>query len=305
MYDLIIIGGGPGAVAAAVYAARKKIKFLLITESFGGQSVVSADVQNWIGTPSISGLELGQMFERHLKAQEGNEILEGELVEAVAKIDEGFEVKTKSGQALRTKFILIATGSRRRKLGIAGESEFDGKGVVYCSTCDAPIFKNKTVVIVGGGNSGLEAVLDSLPYAAKIYLMEKAPALRGDSVTQEKIKKDPKVMVMTEVEPIEVMGEKFVKTLKYKDLKTGEIKELLTDGVFVEIGAVPNSDFVKDLVQLNKIGEIAVDHKTQQTSAPGIWAVGDVSDVLYKQNNISAGDGVKALMNIYETLNKS
>jgi alkyl hydroperoxide reductase subunit F len=306
MYDLIIIGGGPGGVAAGVYGARKKMKTLLVTEDFGGQSLVSSDIQNWIGTKSVSGFEFGKMLEEHLRAQgEDIEILEGDIVSAVSKRDGGFNVATKGGKALQTKYILVTSGSRRRKLGVPGEKELDGRGVAYCSTCDAPLFKGKDVAVVGGGNAGLEAVVDLLPYASKIYLLERGDALRGDAVTQEKIKADPKVQIMTNVETQEIAGEKFVAGLKYKDLKTGEVKELPLGGVFIEIGSVPNTEFLGELVEKNKFGEIVVDHKTQATSCPGIWAVGDVSDVLYKQNNISAGDAVKAILNIYEKLIKN
>ncbi len=304
MFDLVIIGGGPGGVAAGVYAARKKIKTVLITDSFGGQSLVSADVQNWIGTKSVSGFDLGKMLEDHLRAQEGIEIVDGDLVVEVEKKPEGLVVKTEGGKSFETKYLLITSGSRRRKLGVPGEKELDGKGVAYCSTCDAPIFKNKIVAVVGGGNAGLEAVVDLLPYASKIYLFERGETLKGDPVTQEKLKADPKVEIMMGVETKEILGEKFVTGLRYLAKKDNQVKDLKLDGVFVEIGSIPNSDFVKGLAELNKFGEIVVDHKTQRTSDPRIWAVGDVSDVLYKQNNISAGDAVKAVLNIYYVIMK-
>ena len=305
MYELIIIGGGPGGVAAGVYAARKKIKTVLIADSFGGQSFTSADIQNWIGTKSISGYDLAQALESHLRAQEGIEIVGDDRAVAIAKNTSGnFEVKTEKGKTFETKFILLASGSRRRKLGIPGEKELDGKGVVYCATCDAPIFAGKDVAVVGGGNAGLEAVIDLFPFAARIYLLERGEQLKGDQVTQEKIKGNEKVQIITMAEMTEILGSEFVTGLKYKDAKDGSQKELAVGGVFVEIGAIPNSDFAKGLVELNPFGEVVVDHKTQQSSCKGIWAVGDVSDVRYKQNNISAGDAVKAVLNIDEILNK-
>ncbi len=303
LYDLVIIGGGPGGIAAGVYAARKKIKSAIIADDFGGASKVSADVQNWIGTRSISGYEWAKDMEGHLRAQEGIEIIKPDLVEKVEKLAEGFLITTKKGQKLETKTVLVTTGSARKKLGIPGEKEYDGKGVVYCSTCDAPIFQNKVVAIVGGGNAGLEAVMDALPYASKIYLLDHNETLKGDMVTQEKIKASPKVEIILRTEPIEILGDKFVTGMIYKD-GAGEAKELKLEGVFVEIGSYPNVSFVKDLVRTNEFGEIVVDHKTQATSQPGIWAAGDVSDVLYKQNNISAGDAIKALLNIVDHLNK-
>ena len=304
-YDLIIIGGGPGGVAAGVYAARKKIRTLLITESFGGQSLTSADIQNWIGTKSVSGFDLGVMLEEHLRAQEGIDIEAGDTVDSVKDESGVFTVTTAQGKSFQAGNLLLASGSRRRKLGIPGEKELDGRGVAYCSTCDAPIFQGKDVAVVGGGNAGLEAVLDLIPYAGKIYLLEITGSLRGDAVTQAKIKEKPGISLLLNSKALEVVGGDFVSGLKYLDTVNNAEQTLPVQGVFVEIGAIPNSDFVKDLVSLNDVGEVVVDHRTQQTSHPRIWAVGDVSDVLYKQNNISAGDAVKAVLNLYEKLAKS
>ncbi len=304
-YDLVIIGGGPAGVAAGVYAARKRIKTVLITEAFGGASLVSADIQNWIGTKSISGLELAKNFEEHLRAQEGIEIYSPDVVEKIEKNIDSFKVFTKEGNVFETKTVLVATGSARKKLNVPGEKELDGKGVVYCSTCDAPLFKGKAVAVIGGGNAGLEAVVDLLAYASSIKLLEFGPALKGDPVTQDKIKKDSKVTIITNAKTLEITGGQFVNGLVYEDQLSKEKKQLAVDGVFVEIGAYPNVGFVKDLVKVNGFGEIIVDHKTQQTSQSGIWAAGDASDVIYKQNNISAGDAVKAVLNIVDHLNKA
>lgn len=305
MYGLIIIGGGPAGVAAGVYAARKKIKTLLIAESFGGQSLTSADIQNWIGTKSVSGYDLAKMLEDHLKAQEDTEILEGVLATKVEKTEKGFKVTTSDGKDFETVTILLTSGSSRKKLGVPGEKELDGKGVVYCSICDAPIFKNKVVAVVGGGNSALEGVVDLITYASDIYVMTRSE-LRGDPITQEKVKASPKVKILTMNKINEVLGVQTGKVtgLKYED-KNGEVQELKLDGVFVEIGSVPNSGIAQGLVEMNSQGEIIVDHKTQRSTALGIWAAGDVSDVLYKQNNISAGDAVKAVLDIYSYLHKS
>jgi len=307
MYDLIIIGGGPAGVAAGVYAARKKIKVLLVAKEFGGQSLVSDNIENWIGSKKITGFELAQMLEEHLRAQEDLEIIDGEIVTKVEKLNAAgeeprFKVTTESGTAYETKTVFLAVGSRRRRLGVPGEDKFEGKGVVYCSTCDAPVFKGKTVVVVGGGNSGLEAVVDLFPYADKIYLLHRSESFRGDPVTQDEVFSNPKVEMVLNAETTEVLGDRVVEGLKYRDKKTGEEKELKVQGVFVEIGSVPNSEIVKDLVTLDKYGEVVVDHKTQATSQKGIWAAGDITDVLYKQNNISAGDAVKAVLNIYDYL---
>jgi alkyl hydroperoxide reductase subunit F len=308
MYDLIIVGGGPGGVAAGVYAARKKIKTALITDTFGGQSLVSNGIENWIGIKSISGYDLAKSLEEHLRAQSGIDIIEGDLVAAVAKRDDGtFSVTTKNGKTLETKYLLLTSGSRRKRLGVPGEDAFDGKGVVFCTTCDAPLFGGKTVAVVGGGNSALEGVEDLLQYASKIYLIVRSEVLRGDPVTQEKVKSHPNVEILWDTVIEEIHGgaeTQLVNGIKYKNVKSGEEKELALDGVFVEIGLVPNSDFVKDFVPLNDVGHVVVDAKTQQTSCPGIWAAGDVSDVLYDQNNISVGDAIKAVLNIYDKIKK-
>lgn len=312
MYELIIIGGGPAGVSAGVYAARKKIKALLIAESFGGQSVVSNDVQNWIGEKSITGLELAQKLEEHLRAQEDIEIIDGDRVEKIEKRScaetglkyDCFRVFTRDGKEFETKAVLVVSGSRRKKLEIPGEKELDGNGVVYCSTCDAPLFKDKIIAVVGGGNAGLEAVVDAIPYASKIYLIVRSEALKGDQITQDKVKNHPKVTILYNALTKKIIGEKSVTGLEYEDAKTHELKQLVLDGVFVEIGAMPNTEFVKGFVELNERGEITVDHKTQMSSQKGIWAAGDASDVLYKQNNISAGDAVKAVLNIYDYLHK-
>jgi len=304
MYDLIIIGGGPAGIAAGIYASRKKIKSLLITDSFGGQSIVSDKIENWIGEKEISGFELAKKLENHLKSQQGIEILENELVSKIEKIENGFKVFTNNNKVFETKYILVASGSSHRKLNVLGEKEFEGRGVFYCATCDAPLMKNKTAAVIGGGNSGLEAVLDLIPYASSIYLLEYGEKLKGDAITQEKIKNNPKVQIITLAQTIEITGESFVRGLKYKDRQTNEIKELKVDGVFVEIGLAPNSFLVKDLVNLNNFGEIIVDPKTQQTSLFGIWAAGDVTDFPYKQNNIAVGHAISAILNINDYLNK-
>ncbi|KKU19153.1 MAG: NADH dehydrogenase, partial [Parcubacteria group bacterium GW2011_GWA2_46_10] len=200
------------------------------------------------------------------------------------------------------KKVLVTSGSHRKRLEVPGGKEFDGKGVAYCATCDAPLYQDKDVAVVGGGNAGLESVIDLEPYASKIYLLHRRDELKGDPVSQEKIKGMKKVEIIYNADTQEIMGDKFVTGLRYRDNKTGEEKTLAVQGVFVEIGIVPNSDIVADLVKLNSRGEIVVDHKTQLTSDPGIWAAGDVTDVLYNQNNISAGDAIKAVLNIYDRI---
>lgn len=303
MYDVIIIGGGPAAVGAAVYAARKKLKTLVITWDFGGQSAVSASIENWIGDISLSGFDLAQKLEKHLKAQKEIEIVSPDKATKVSEISGGgFQVETESGKAFDTKTVILASGSRRKRLGIPGEAKFEGKGVVFCSTCDAPLFPDKTVAVVGGGNAGLEAVVDLFPYAKKIYLIVRSNALKGDQITQDEVRRNPKVEILYNAESQEVLGDDFVTGLKYKDAVSGESKTINVEGVFVEIGAVPNSELVRGVVEINPAGEVLIDHKTGATSKLGIWAAGDVTDEVYKQNNISVGDAVKAALSAYNYL---
>ena len=302
MYDLVIIGGGPASAACAVYAARKKLKAVLITDEWGGQSTVSAGIENWIGTKNIPGFEFAKTLEEHVRAQNGIEIITGDKVLKVDGKNNGFTVSTESGTDYESKTVFVGSGASRRKLGVLGEKEYDGKGVAYCSTCDAPVFKDKAVAVVGGGNAGLEAAMDLVPYAKTIKLLEYSDKLKGDPATQDKVRESGKVEIIFNAETLEIAGDKFVRELKYKDRASGEGKKLDVEGVFIEIGSIPNSEMVKGLIETDKYGEIIVDHKNSRTSRLGIWAGGDVTDDPFKQNNISAGDGVKAALDIYNYL---
>ncbi len=305
MFDLIIIGGGPGGVAAGIYAARKKLKTLLVTDFFGGQSLVSLDVRNFIGVPSISGYDLAVALEKHLRVQEDIEVVLGDKVSSVKKLSgdsaAGFKVKTEGGKEFETRVLLLTAGSVRRRLGIPGEKEFEGRGVAYCATCDAPLFKGKHVAVVGGGNSALEGVRDLIPHASEITLFVRSE-IKGDPVTLEKISRDPKVKILKHAEIEEIKGENTVQKIRFRLNDTGEKKETEVDGIFIEIGWQANSSIVKGLAEVNAGGEIVVDHKTQKTSCDGLWAAGDVTDALYKQNNISMGDAIKAVLNINDYL---
>lgn len=302
MYDLVIIGGGPAGVGASVYASRKKLKTLLIADSFGGQSAVSEDIHNWIGTVSISGFDLAKNLEEHVRRYERDGDIEvwQDAVSRIVPIENGFSLETRDGKKASTTTVLVASGSRRRRLGVPGEDVFDGKGLAWCATCDAPLFKGRSVAIIGGGNAGLEAALSLDPYATKLYLLQRSGRLKGDAITQEKVKGLEKMTVIFNVQTVEIVGDIMVTGLLYIDGVTGEKKKLDVGGIFVEIGSVPNRDFLGDLVEYNQYGEIVVNHKTQASSLPGIWAAGDVSDVLYKQNNVSVGDAVKAVLNIFD-----
>jgi alkyl hydroperoxide reductase subunit F len=310
IYDVIIIGGGPAGAAAAVYAARKKLKTLLLTESFGGQSIVSDDIQNWIGEPHISGFDLAQKLEAHVRAYSDVVDVKSPALAVEIKTMKcspericDFEIKTDQGNVYQGKALILASGARRRKLGVPGEDKFSGKGVAYCATCDAPLFSDKKVAVIGGGNSGLEAVQDLFPYVSEVYFIHRGEALCGDPVLQEDIKKSPKLkQIILNAQTTEILGDSFVTGLKYKNGKSGEEKILPVDGVFVEIGSVPNSEIVKGLVDIDQWGQVIIDAKHGATSQPGIFAAGDVTDDPYKQNNISVGDAIKAALAAYAYL---
>lgn len=307
MYDLIIIGGGPAGTSAGVYSARKQIKTALIAESFGGQSIESNEIQNWIGTIAISGMDLAKSFKEHVKFYAGEfvDIKEGERVSKVEHIEnDGFLVTTNK-DIYKTKNILVATGSSRKKLDIEGAKEFEGKGITYCASCDGPFFKNKDVVVIGGGNAGFESAMQLLAYCKSVTLLSRGQ-FRADPITVEKALENPKLKAIPHAMPVRIKGRDFVESIMYKTTSPFVVdEEIKTDGIFVEIGHIPATSFVKDLVDTDEFGRIIIDHKTQQTSMKGIWASGDCTDVLYHQNNIASGDAVKAIEDIYINLRTS
>lgn len=300
IYDLAIIGGGPAGVSAGVYAARKQLKTILITKEFGGQSTVSDEIQNWIGTIKISGMELAKNLENHLKAYAGEfvDIFEDHYVEKIWKEEGVFNIKTEN-QTFKSKTVLITTGSHRRKLSIKGAEEFENKGITYCASCDGPLFSGEDVVVVGGGNAAFESASQLLSYCKSVTLLNRSESFRADEVTVNKLKVHPKMKIITNAIPVEIRGQKFVEEIDYKDNKTEEVFTLKTKAVFVEIGAIPTTQFAKDLVKLNTLGYIETNPKNQKTSTDGVWAAGDCTDGLYHQNNIASGDAVKALEDIY------
>jgi len=301
LYDLIIIGGGPAGSAAAVYAGRKKLNTLMLVHEFGGQSMVSENIQNWIGTISISGQELADNFKKHIKAYANDnvKIQTGEKVININKLDKNFLVITNSGNNYESKTILISTGSGRRKLNIKGAKEFENKGITYCASCDGPIFTGQDVVVIGGGNAGFDSVAQLLNYTKSVTLINRSNEYKADQITIEKVLSNPKMTGILNAETIEVRGDKFVNALVYKDTKTNEEHELKISGVFVEIGQIPNTDFAKNILELDEYNRIKIDFKNQRSSATGIWSAGDCTNVLYHQNNIAAGDGVRALEDIF------
>lgn len=301
MYDLAIIGGGPAGVAAGVYAARKRLKTVFIAGEWGGQSTVSGGIQNWIGSINISGTDLARALKEHLEAYKADivEIKEGESVTQITKKNGGFIVATNKGGAYETKTLLIASGSTRRKLEIPGAAQFEGKGITYCASCDGPLFSGKDLVVVGGGNAGFETAAQLLAYAKSVTLLQRGEEYRADPVTVQKVLTNPKMRGVTNTELIEIKGGQFVTGIVYKDLKDGQNKEIPCEGIFVEIGLVPATAYVKDMVELNRYGQIVTDPRTQATKTSGIWAAGDCTDGLYHQNNIAAGDAIRALEDIY------
>jgi len=302
IYDLVIIGGGPAGVAAGVYSARKKIQTLFITENFRGQSAVSGEIQNWIGEISIAGADLARKLENHLKHYAKDiEIREGEIVTEIKKTDNSFTIITNKN-SYQAKTILIATGSVRKKIQIPGATEYEGKGITYCATCDGPMFSDMAVAVIGGGNSAFESASQLLAYAKSVTILQRSD-FRAEKIMIDKILSNPKAKGITNIDLLEIKGDKFVKAIIYKDKASGEIVELPIQGIFVEIGANPSVAFIENgLVKLNNKEEIIIDQKTQKTSTAGIWSAGDCTDGLYKQNNIAVGDAVKAIEDIYRYL---
>jgi alkyl hydroperoxide reductase subunit F len=301
MLDLMIIGGGPGGVAAGVYASRKRLKTAFITKEWGGQSNVSTDIQNWIGTPHISGLDFAKALEEHLKEYAGDclTVVENSNVTTVEKTDDGFKATLENGETHEAKAVLITTGSKRRKLEVPGAEEFDQKGLTYCASCDGPLFSGQDVAVIGGGNAGFETAAQLLEYTKSVTLLHRRSEYKADPVTVERVLSNEHMTAITNAHPTEIFGDKFVTGLKYKVGEDGEEQELNVSGVFVEIGLVPNTDFVKDIVNLDEYKRIEIDPWTQKTSTEGIWAAGDCTNIKYHQNNISAGDAVRALEDIY------
>ncbi len=295
MYELIIIGGGPAGIAAGIYAARKKLKAVLLTKDFIGQTGKAGIIENWPGEKEILGPELISKFEDHLKSYD-IDIKEEEVV----NVEKGFTVKTDK-ESYSSRAVLVTSGRKPRALNVPGEEEFIGKGVVYCTTCDAPLFQDKTVVVVGGGNSGFESAIELTDYAKKVYLFESFSEIVADEFLQEKAqKKGVEVFVNRKVTA--VRGEKFLEEIDYEE--SGKKDSLKIDGLFVQIGSVPISSFLGDLVDYNEGGDIKIDARSFETKTEGLFAAGDVTDIKYKQIVIATGEGVKATLSAYDYLKK-
>jgi NADH-dependent peroxiredoxin subunit F len=317
IYDLAIIGGGPAGAAGGVYAARKRLKTVFITKDWLGQSNVSEKIENWVGTPAISGLELSQTLEKHVKTYAPGiiDFVEGQGARRVAKGEERrsedrsdgagegdetkntFTIETDKG-SYEAKTVLITSGSRRRALEVPGAAEYENKGLTYCATCDGPLYSDQDVVVIGGGNAGFESAAQLLAYCKSVTLLSRSE-YKADPGTVEKVLSHPKIKAFEFCVPKEVKGDKFVSSLVYTNTQTGVDTEIPVTGIFVEIGSIPNTDFAKELIGLDGYNRIVVDPRNQRTSVEGIWAAGDVTDGLFHQNNIAAGDAVKAIEDIY------
>jgi NADH-dependent peroxiredoxin subunit F len=296
MFDLIVIGAGPAGITAGVYAARKKLEFLVISRDIGGQAAWSGDVENYTGYQFISGPELAAKFEEHMRKY-GIAVREQEAVSRIDKTGDSIHVATDRG-VYEARTVIIASGKRTRELNVPGEKEFKNKGLTYCATCDGPLFSSKTVAVVGGGNSALDAVMQLMRIAKKVYLINILDKVSGDAVMREKIEQAENVSILNNSRVIAILGEKMVSGIKI--MKRQEEETLVLQGVFVEIGLLPNSEFVPQ-IERNNLGEIKINCHNE-TNIPGIFAAGDVTDVPEKQIIIAAGEGAKAALGAFRYL---
>jgi len=305
LYDVIIIGGGPAGISAGIYSARQKLKTLLITKSFGGQMARKAvAIENYPGFEEISGLELIKKFEKHLKKFASEQFgenrikIEFDSVSRVSKSGKIFSVLTGKRRKLESKTVLIASGADPRSLEVPGEKKFIGKGVSYCTTCDGPLYSGKEVAVVGGWNSGFESAVFLSGWAKKVYILEHSSEIRAEQSVCRKAKETGNIQIMTSISLEKIEGKNFVESIVCKDHKAKKTISLAVGGVFVEIGSQPATSFVKDLVDFNSKDEIIIDPKTMQTKTEGLFAAGDVSNVIFKQIVIAAGEGCKAILSI-------
>ncbi len=303
VYDLIILGSGSAGLTAAIYASRKKLNTIILTKQIGGQSLMASEIENFPGFFKISGAELIEKMKEQA-VRYGVVVKDGITILAIKKKDGIFSVKTDQGEIFESKTIIISLGKTYRKLEVPGAKKFEGKGVSFCTVCDAPLFAGKNTAVIGGGNAALKSAMDLLAYSPKIYVLQHLNKFIGDEIAIDKLKASGKVELLTNAETTEIKGKDFVEGLIYKDLITGEKKELAIGGVFVNIGQIPNTDFLKGFLALNHRGEIIIDARTTQSSVEGVFAAGDVTDLPYKQCVIAAAEGAKAALSAHEYLLK-
>ncbi len=298
--DCVIVGAGPAGITAAVYAARKRMDFMVVTRDVGGQTALSGDVENYTGYQFITGAELTAKFEEHLK--EFDVPLKNDTaVTRISKAADGnFVVATKK-ESFPCRTVIVASGRRPRRLNVEGEEVLRNKGVTYCATCDGPLFAGKDVAVIGGGNAALDAALQMVRIADKVFLVNINAQLGGDAVMREKVHASDKVEVLNGAVTKEIYGRPFVEGIKLE--QKGSVRDLAVEGVFIEVGSVPNSDII-DFVKKNEAGEIVVDN-LNRTSAPGAFAAGDVTDVPEKQIIVAAGEGAKAVLGVFRYLSQT
>ncbi|MBN1227391.1 MAG: FAD-dependent oxidoreductase [Deltaproteobacteria bacterium] len=299
-YDSIIIGGGPAAMTAAVYASRKMMNISIITKDFGGQVRETSEIENWIGFQNINAKDLADSFEEHVKSFDVPICLNCNVLEVTIE-DKLFKVLTDDGNGYSSHSVIFATGKRHRPLGIPGEKELVGRGLAYCATCDAPFYKGKKVVVAGGGNSAFTTAMDLTKVGAELTMVNFIKGWQADESLQERVKSTGNTTLLDYYEFVRIEGKDKVTGVVIKGRDNGKEKKITADGVFVEIGLLPNSDPVKNLAELNKQGEVVVDCLCR-TNVEGLFGAGDVTTVPHKQIVISAGEGAKAALSAYNYL---
>ena len=305
MYDLIIIGAGPAGITAGLYAGRQRIKTLLLSKSIGGQIArKTVAIENYPGFKQISGLELIEKFTEQLRGNSEVEVKE-ESVRKIEKVADYFLVETVNKNSFQARTVIITSGVDPRPLEVPGEKEFIGRGISYCTACDGPFFKDKVVAVIGGGNSGFEAALFLTSWAKKIYILEYSSEIKAEQEIQERARKTGLIEVITLAELKEIQGKDFVQGIVYEDKRRKENVSLAVEGVFIEIGSQPATSFVKELVEFNEKDEIVIDLETMATKTAGLFAAGDVTNVLFKQIVVAAGEGAKAAFSVFKYLFKN
>jgi alkyl hydroperoxide reductase subunit F len=300
VYDTIIVGGGPAALSAAVYTARKQMNVLLLSKDIGGQIMYTASVDNYLGLPGVSGQEMREQFMYHAEQYPVAESL-GAKVTKVSRKDEVFIVITDRKERYRSHSVIFCTGKEYNRLGVPGEDRFLGHGIAFCATCDAPLYKDKKVAIIGGGNSAFTAARDLMGYAQQVYLLHRKDSFTADPSLVREVKDAKNVTFYTSMKVVEFLGTDNLAGVRVQEIDAQRNKELIVDGVFLEIGLSPNTDAVKDFIKLNERGEIPVS-ADNTTEEPGFFAAGDVTDVRDKQIVVAAGEGAKAALSAYKYL---
>ncbi|MDP3963298.1 MAG: FAD-dependent oxidoreductase [bacterium] len=301
MYDLIIIGGGAAAMSSGIYAGRKKLNVAIVAAEIGGQTALQPEFYNYPGFVDVDGYKLIQNMKKQVSGL-AVDFKDPWTAKRIEPVDGIFRITSATDEALEARAVLIATGGKPRRLNVPGEEAYENKGVTYCATCDAPLFGGKITAVVGGGNTGTEAALLLAKYSPKVYLLHRGPELKADAITREQIEKESKIEVLYNAITTEIIGENNrVNGLRYSD-KSGEVRTLVVEGVFLAIGFLPNSAVVEGVVARNAFGEITVDPKTNMTSQAGIFAAGDVTNIPYKQTVIAAGEAAKAALAAHQWL---